>query len=301
VGWEVSDVTANPYTSAYTTTGGTIKNAGDEYSISGNVSFIARYQNLDITLVDNASNGEVLSTHNGMTAHGVTLSGRTLYKDGGWNTLCLPFSLASLTGTPLEGATVKTLESSAFANGTLTLNFSEDNLTAIEAGKPYLVKWSKPDGYDGHESDYDLSAPVFTGVTISNATSNVRTSYTDFIGTYSPVTLEGGDNTKLYLGSGNTLYYPSADWTINACRAYFALKGIEAGEVAATKLYFGDYDSEDGIMEINNEQLIINNEAGAVYDLSGRKITAAANSSLFILHSSFKKGIYIRDGRKVLF
>ena len=30
----------------------------------------------------------------------------SLYKDGDWNTICLPFSIADLTGTPLEGATV---------------------------------------------------------------------------------------------------------------------------------------------------------------------------------------------------
>ena len=43
-------------------------------------------------------------------------------------------------------------------------------------------------------------------------------------------------------------------------------------------------------------------EKGAVYDLSGRKISAAANSSLFNLHSSLKnkKGIYIKNGKKHL-
>ena len=75
----------------------------------------------------------------------VILSGRTLYKDGNWNTLCLPFAVSDFTGTPLEGATVKTLESSSFAGGTLTMNFTEDanNLSAIQAGKPYIVKWTK--------------------------------------------------------------------------------------------------------------------------------------------------------------
>ena len=40
---------------------------------------------------------------------------------------------------------------------------------------------------------------------------------------------------------------------------------------------------------------------GEVYDLSGRKLNAAANSSLFILHSSFKKGIYVIGGKKVIY
>ena len=40
---------------------------------------------------------------------------------------------------------------------------------------------------------------------------------------------------------------------------------------------------------------------GVVYNLSGRKLNAAANSSLFILHSSFKKGIYVVGGKKVIY
>ena len=37
-------------------------------------------------------------------------------------------------------------------------------------------------------------------------------------------------------------------------------------------------------------------EGGAIYDLSGRKI----DSSLFTLHSSLKKGLYIKDGKKIM-
>jgi uncharacterized repeat protein (TIGR02543 family) len=70
----------------------------------------------------------------------VLLANRKFYLDNTWNTLCLPFNLSSFTGTPLEGATVKSLTSSTDNDGTLTLNFS-DNLTAIEAGVPYIVKW----------------------------------------------------------------------------------------------------------------------------------------------------------------
>ena len=37
-------------------------------------------------------------------------------------------------------------------------------------------------------------------------------------------------------------------------------------------------------------------EGGAIYDLSGRKI----DSSLFTLHSSLKRGLYIKDGKKIM-
>ena len=55
-----------------------------------------------ISLADNADNSATINTAKGYLAD-VTLQGRTLYKDGSWNTLCLPFSLDSFDGTPLEG------------------------------------------------------------------------------------------------------------------------------------------------------------------------------------------------------
>jgi hypothetical protein len=57
-----------------------------------------------------------------------------LFKDGGWNTLCLPFALTDFTGTVLEDAMVMTLSEASFSNGTLTLDFGD--ATAMEAGKP---------------------------------------------------------------------------------------------------------------------------------------------------------------------
>ncbi|MBR4842326.1 MAG: hypothetical protein IK006_04450, partial [Bacteroidaceae bacterium] len=76
----------------------------------------------------------------------VILSDRTLYSDDDWNTLCLPFSLSSLEGTPLEGFTVKELDTETTCNGhktgldgsTLYLNFKD--ATSIVAGWPYIVK-----------------------------------------------------------------------------------------------------------------------------------------------------------------
>ena len=116
-----------------------------------------------------------------MTAD-VTLQGRTLWKDGSWNTLCLPFSLSSLAGTPLEGATVKTLETSSFVRGTLTLNFTKDeeNLTSIEAGVPYIVKWT---------SGNSITDPTFENVTISNTSRPVTTDEVSFAGLYAPITV----------------------------------------------------------------------------------------------------------------
>ncbi len=54
-------------------------------------------------------------------------------------------------------------------------------------------------------------------------------------------------------------------------------------------------DDITGIFEIKDETLKMKNE-GAVYDLSGRRISADANS----LPVTLNKGIYIINGKKVV-
>lgn len=115
---------------------------GATFTISGNTTLYAKWEARQLELANNGNdNGNAISQASGDGIYyDVTLADRTIYRDGDWNTLCLPFSLATLTGTPLEGFIVKTLESTDFADGTLTMNFC-NNLTSIEAGKPYIVKW----------------------------------------------------------------------------------------------------------------------------------------------------------------
>ena len=249
-----------------------------------------RYGNtLDyVLLYDTQDNTTTLASNNGKAVN-VTLDGRTLYKDGSWNTLCLPFGLGDFTGTPLEGATVKTLESSEFdgASGTLTLKFTSGSLAAISAGVPYIVKWAL---------DTDITNPVFTDVTIRDGLSPVTTDYVDFSGSFSPVNLEDNDRSVLYLGADNKLYYPSANMTVGSCRALFQLKDITAGDLASGAnarrfvLNFGDGDETTGIISIDNGQLIIDNSMDAWYTLDGRRLTGKPTA----------KGLYINNGRKVV-
>ena len=252
---------------------------------SGDITVTAQWTPYAFALADDADNSTVLNTWNDKAAY-VTLQGRTLYKDGNWNTLCLPFDLV-LEGSPLAGATVKTLVSSSFENGTLTLNFS-DPVQTLYAGTPYIIKW------DGDGTN-NLVNPVFTGVTIDKTMHNVTSTdgKVSFKGTYDPVSIAGEDRSILFLGAANTLYYPNAAMTINSCRAYFQLNGIEVGTsngVKEFKLNFGEDDNADGIGIIQNLKFKIQNEADAWYTLDGRKLDKQPT----------KSGLYIHNGRKVL-
>lgn len=114
-----------------------------------------------LSLNDAADNGDAIEAANGRL-HEITLTGRTLYTDGDWNTLTLPFALDNFTGTPMEGATVMTLGSTDFSAGTLTMDFTE--VTSIAAGRPYIVKWQ--DGVNmtiGSAAEWDAFAESVNG------------------------------------------------------------------------------------------------------------------------------------------
>ena len=103
-----------------------------------------RAQAQELELLDEYEyNSPRIKEANGQTCN-VTFSGRTIYSDGDWNTLCLPFNMSAeqIASSPLAGYTIKSLDgthSNLDGNGKLTLSFN--TATTIEAGRPYIVKW----------------------------------------------------------------------------------------------------------------------------------------------------------------
>ena len=245
--------------------------------------------NIKLSLSDNKNNNTAVNNNDGVTTD-VTLANRTLYKDGGWNTICLPFNV-TLSGSVLDGADVRRLSSTEFSNGTLTLNFTDENkVTELEAGKPYIIRWA---------SGENLVSPVFTSVTISNATNNTSTTYVDFIGTTSPFDFTANDNTKLFVGSENKLYYPNADMTLGACRAYFQLNnGLTAADVSGARMSFEE--GNDEVTSLNLTPALSQGE-GAWYTLDGRKVANGQKpSQRHTLTERIAKGLYIHHGKKVV-
>jgi len=95
----------------------------------------------DLMLRNTASNDATLDNYKGKKVNSVTLLSRTLYADGKWNTLCLPFSLNEVEVYYYLGSCeLKTLDSSEYDRETATLTLNFINATTIEAGKPYLIK-----------------------------------------------------------------------------------------------------------------------------------------------------------------
>ena len=264
--------------------------------------------NNDTEAAAGEKNTDVISTWNG-TETDIILQGRTLYKDGHWNTLCLPFNLGNAEAedghhfddTLLEGATVMTLASTGFEDGTLTMTFAD--ATSIEAGKPYIVKWTT--------TGDNLVNPVFSNVLVSDATANVETQYADFIGTYSTTVIyeDGDEKHNLYLASGDNLYYPSrTGYSVNACRAYFRLNGLTAGEpkpgnsndVRAFVLNFGDDEDTQGIRTLTADDRTSSPSRTGIYTLDGRKVGTASDASDSEKLKALQPGIYIVNGKKTV-
>ena len=252
------------------------------------MSIFARYKALEISLADDSNNSETLYDNDGKTAATVTLAGRTFYKDDNWNTLCLPFSLTAdqIADSPLAGADIRTLESASFADGTLTLNFTDaGTVTGITAGIPYIMKWAR----GSH-----IKNPKFDDVTIDYTYETVETDVVSFIGIYSPYRIEEeGDNTCLYLGGDNKLYYPIGEMNINSFRAFFKLAdGYICGDpnkggsgINNFVLNFGD--DATGIKTVSQDGSF---GPDAWYTIDGKKLNGMPTS----------KGIYIYNGRKVV-
>lgn len=294
-GWVIgSDPTADE--SIYKAEGDVLKNVGDPYTVTGPISIKARFTDNNIVIGEETNNSEILYLNDGKTAPRVTLTGRTLYKDGNWNTICLPFDV-TIAGSPLDGAgvDVRTLSSSSWEGGVLKLTFTpKGSVTTMEAGKPYLIKWTPGDNLTG-----DLT---FTNKLIKGTPNHVSTDYVTFVGTYSPNVIynSGTYQTELYMESNNTLKYSKTEgFKVNSCRGYFRLenllyadeKGIHhfgdiiGGGAREIVLDFGDDDNTTGIIEAG-----ANSQLSTWYTLDGRRLQGKPTT----------KGVYINNGKKVI-
>jgi hypothetical protein len=256
-------------------------------------------------LFDKGDNSAMLSDCEGKGLPAL-LADRTLYKDGKWNTLCLPFNLV-LEGSPLEGATARPLSSASISGTTLNLEFG-NAVTMLVAGTPYIIKWAKADGYDQASEDArDIKNPVFNGVTIDATDRSYDNGVSGeervrFLGTYKSTAFSDEDKSILFMSDENTLYYPQPDIdtenpenskypTIGAQRAYFKIGEDDAPQQARALTAFNiDFGGEQtGIISVSKESGS-EGVAGAWFSTDGRRLSGKPAA----------RGIYIKDGRKVV-
>lgn len=201
----------------------------------------------------------------------VTLK-RTFYKDGGWNTLCLPFAV---NATDFEGAEVREVDVTQSSENTIV--FKE--ATTIEAGKPYLIKWAKT---PNEVCDF---VNTFEGVTLVATATPVKVNDAiTFTGFYNKATADKLGASVAAIGAGNKLFKVTSG-EMKGFRAAFVLN--PATPAAGIKVVIDG--TTTGIEDLVVDGVKAN---GRVYNLNGQYVGNSLNG--------LQPGIYIQNGKKVV-
>lgn len=148
-----------------------------------------------------------------------------------YSTICLPFNLTTLEGTPYEGASVlkfdKAEDSDVAGDNRTFLTFKEVTFTngdIMEAGKPYLIKVNTPIAKGAEKIFKNVTCPPI-GTQGQSVTHNGVTFY----GMLNPTTFDKDEiQDKLFLTADNRLvsiYGQKENFTINGLRGYFTVSG----------------------------------------------------------------------------
>ena len=259
------------------------------------------------TITDFFYNEEIMSQKYPVA---VRLMDRTLYQDNHWNTLCLPFDMtpSQINISILQGASIyemNTTNTGYYADGqnvplpqykkdgpVLLLAFDQVNYqtNGLQAGKPYLVKWTNGSNFVDNTHDGNTKHEVeFYNVTVTRlAPDVVYGNGVSFQGTFSSSpTLTAGDKQYLMLGANDKLYYPSKNINVSACRGYFVIPALATSTAPEIVM---DFDGDE--MTTSIQTLDANgakqDDNGAVYNLNGQRLSAP------------QKGLNIVNGKKVI-
>ena len=208
-GWYTNETCTAPFTFGES---GTVVNS--------DLTLYAKWTENIFSFADTDKDNSKIAAAVGKKASSVTI-GRTVWKDGYYNTLCLPFSLSvdEIATSPLAGYKALKRLSTATVTGTgenRVLNIQLEPITAITAGEPFLISY---------EAGENITNPVFNNVTVTAATpGSIHAGDVTCHGIYARTNL-GDANTNLFLGTNNTLYWPqdAEHSTMNGLRAYFSI------------------------------------------------------------------------------
>jgi hypothetical protein len=201
---------------AYTATSGTLTGNGhsgtnDAYTLIMTDNDVTILGNGIIVLMETNDNQTTIDENNGQTRT-VRLI-RTLEK-GVWNSFSVPFAIPAATLTSVLGADVKVKKLTASAlSEEGALSFTFETVTAIEAGKPYLIMPS---------SEY--VDPQFPEVTFNKTVTTTETTAVNFVPAINPTPFMANDKSILFITVDGKLASPSKSDAIKGFRAYFKIK-----------------------------------------------------------------------------
>lgn len=217
---------------------------------------------------------------------------RSFIADGGWYTICLPFSLT-------EDDIKKQFKDAVFQcfNGVeqqdKTINLKFIKVSTTEAGKPYLIKPIK-----------DITAADLTFINkLIEQTTPVDVSYKlgsdanktfTFKGVFSPFTANSEEladkNIKFLSGvKGLDLVSPNGTGTMKCYRAYFVFPGKKG--IVETEAKITNHDEATAVQPVKRQEAETEH---VVFSISGQKVGKVKNAS------QLPKGVYIINKKRIM-
>lgn len=253
-----------------------------------------------VTTVQNVSD----YTANGRTAHfgidvwetkSITQTDETMTFKGvfvqreldteSYSTICLPFNLTTLEGTPYEGASVlkfdKAEDSDVAGDNRTFLTFKEVTFTngdIMEAGKPYLIKVNTPIAKGAEKIFKNVTCPP-----IGTQGQSVKKGAVTFHGMLNPTTFTKEQiKDKLFLTADNRLVslYGNNEFSINGLRGYFTVIGatqnvefvLNLPEKVTTSIPMVNIADSLQVTKYLWDGKIYIQKGNEVYDLSGARV-----------------------------
>lgn len=217
---------------------------------------------------------------------------RPFVADGGWYSICLPFSLtADDINKQFKGAEFHEFNGVEQQDKTINLKFKK--VTTTEAGKPYLIKPIK----DITAADLTFINKLIeqtTPVDVNHKLDSDANKTFTFKGVFSPFTANSEEladkNIKFLSGvKGLDLVSPNGTGTMRCYRAYFVFPGKKGNVETEAKIT--NHDEATAVQPVKRQEAETEH---VVFSISGQKVAKVKNAS------QLPKGVYIINKKRIM-
>lgn len=212
--------------------------------------------------------------------------------DGGWYSICLPFSLtADDINKQFKGAEFQEFNGVEQQDKTINLKFKK--VTTTEAGKPYLIKPTE----NITAADLTFNNKLIeqtTPVDVNHKLGSDANKTFTFKGVFSPFTANSEEladkNIKFLSGEkGLDLVSPNDTGTMKCYRAYFVFPGKKGNVETEAKIT--NHDEATAVQPVKRQEAETEH---VVFSISGQKVAKVKNAS------QLPKGVYIINKKRIM-
>lgn len=217
---------------------------------------------------------------------------RSFIADGGWYTICLPFSLTEDDiKKQFKGAEFQGFDGVDQQDKTINLKFKK--VTTTKAGKPYLIKPIK-DITAADLTFINKQIEQTTPVDVSYMLESDANKTFTFKGVFSPFTADSEEladkNIKFLSGvKGLDLVSPNGTGTMKCYRAYFVFPGKKG--IVETEAKITNHDEATAVQPVKRQEAETEH---VVFSISGQKVGKVKNAS------QLPKGVYIINKKRIM-